>query len=50
MRLSIDEIRFITVIMLILMVGTAVKHYRDTHPRPPVPAPATPAPFEPAGY
>ena len=50
MRLGIDEIRFITVIMLILLVGTAVKHYRDTHPRPPLAAPATPVPVEPAGY
>ena len=52
MRLSIDEIRFIAVIVLILTVGAAVKHYRTTHPRPPIVAPATPVPFEsePAGY
>jgi hypothetical protein len=52
MRLSFDEIRFITVVVLILLVGTLVKHYRTTHPRPPVVAPATPPPepFIPAGY
>ena len=52
MRLSIDEIRFIAIIILIFTVGTVVKHYRTTHPRPPIVAPATPAPvpFEPAGY
>jgi hypothetical protein len=49
-RLSADEIRLIAVIILILTVGTAVKHYRANHPVPPLPPPATPAPFEPAGY
>lgn len=52
MRLTFDEIRFITVILLILTTGALVKHYRTQHPRPAAAIPATPAPapVEPAGY
>jgi hypothetical protein len=49
-RLTFDEIRLITVILLILLVGTAVKHYRDRHPRPLAPAATPPPVVEPAGY
>lgn len=43
MRLTVDEIRLITVILLILTVGAVVKHYRAKHAERAVPSVATPA-------
>ncbi len=35
MRMTKDEIKIVTFFMAALLVGTATKSYRQTHPEPP---------------
>ena len=39
MRMTIDEIRLITFVVLALLVGALAKNHRATHPQVPVSAP-----------
>jgi hypothetical protein len=51
-KLTADEIRLIVFVLLALLVGAAVKHYRHGRPveLPPPPAHASPAPKAPVDY
>lgn len=44
MRMTIDEIKLITFIVLMVLIGSSAKYYRSKHPRPIVPQP-TPRPI-----
>lgn len=48
MRLTFDEIRLIVIVILIISVGTIVKHYRQPQAMPAKP-PTTPVPTAQAG-
>ena len=39
MRLTADEIKVVTFILVALLVGTAAKNYRSTHPEVPKASP-----------
>lgn len=41
MRMTADEIKLVTFLLVALLAGAATKHYRATHPRP---VSSTPAP------
>ncbi|MDB6150700.1 MAG: hypothetical protein JWQ44_2148 [Chthoniobacter sp.] len=51
MRLTTDEIKLLTFVLVAVIAGAATKYYRNQHPRPlistPVPAQGT---VTPAGY
>ena len=44
MRLTKDEIVLVAVVLLALVAGAAVRHWRGAHPHGKTAAPATPAP------
>jgi hypothetical protein len=51
-KLTADEIRLLAFVLLALLIGAAVKHYRNAHPidLPARPAHVTPAPLKPVDY
>ena len=51
MRLTTDEIKLLTFILVALLAGAATKYYRTQHPRPlPATPPPAQSPVSPAGY
>jgi hypothetical protein len=52
MKLRADEIKLVVFVLLALLVGAAVQHYRHSHPvvLPPAPARLKPVPRAPVDF